>query len=593
MRSFAEDGARDIERAAGLYNEALRFFTRDKYPRESAAVHNNLGAALSALCRMTGEPGYARQAVESLSESLSSEIFKNSPSDKALSYSNLGSAYASLASGPRENYLKAAESLGLALGFYKSCGLEGDMAETCGALGDVYARLAEDGGETPYYTQAIGSYEEALRIYTIDDFPGEYADIMKRLGDAHVSLAEMQGVPHDYEEALRAYGESLGVYTREGAAAESDALNVRIGRVYKALGDREAGSNNPDKAIEYYDEALLYYPEETARGEHAASGRKLGEAFERLYRESGDETLIRKAIAAYSEALYARGRRDPGSPDIARALGRCYTGLRIIWKGRAITRSGRAAECFSASASLDCPTEYAEPRGGWAVSLAGMPNEHERALNVELAIDSYKEALGFYGEGSHPDVREELSGIVGGLLKELAGYESGDLNKRIGLYQEALGYYSAGLFPYEHALILRGLGGAHSELGFAEEPFENSCKAADFYNKALDYLSKPEHRREFASTQYDLGALYLRLYEISGDGRSSAARSPPSRRRSRVIRPKNRRPNTGGVRELERVRGLISDMKWPKPRAPRPGTAGRKTRNRKRGPSSSSSGGRI
>ena len=144
IRSFAEDGTEDIERASGLYKGILGFFTRDKYPRESAAVHNNLGAALSALCLMTGEPGYARQAVESLAESLSSEILKNSPSDRALSYNNLGSAYASLAlhENPRENYLKAAESLGLALGFYKSCGLEGDMAETCGALGDVYARLA-------------------------------------------------------------------------------------------------------------------------------------------------------------------------------------------------------------------------------------------------------------------------------------------------------------------------------------------------------------------------------------------------------------------------------------------------------------------
>ena len=110
---------------------------------------------------------------------------------------------------------------------------------------------------------------------------------------------------------------------------------------------------------------------------------------------------------------------------------------------------------------------------------------------------------------------------------ELAGYESGDLNKRIGLYQEALGYYSADLFPYEHALINRGLGGVHSELSFAEEPHRNACKAADFYNKALDYLSLPEHRREFASTQYDLGTLYARLYEISGDreflGRSVSA----------------------------------------------------------------------
>ncbi|MCI0482588.1 MAG: hypothetical protein L0213_13495, partial [Candidatus Dadabacteria bacterium] len=147
-RSFAEDAAGDIERAAGLYKEILGFFTKDKYPRESASVHNNLGAALNALCLKTGEPAYARQAVESIAESLSSEIFKDSPSDRALSYRNLGSAYASLAihENPRENYLKAVEALGLALGIYKSCERQDDLAETCGALGDVYTELAGESG---------------------------------------------------------------------------------------------------------------------------------------------------------------------------------------------------------------------------------------------------------------------------------------------------------------------------------------------------------------------------------------------------------------------------------------------------------------
>ncbi|MGH7891534.1 MAG: hypothetical protein ACREN0_04615, partial [Thermodesulfobacteriota bacterium] len=323
-------------------------------------------------------------------------------------------------------------------------------------------------------------------------------------------------------------------------------------------------SNNPDKAIEYYDEALLYYPEDTARREHAASGGKLGEAFERLYRESGDEAHLRKAIAAYSEALYAAGAAgDPGSPDIARALRALYTEL-TDYLERSGDYEGAAESCrglLGLCDPIDYPTEYAEAQRRLGGLLAGMPNEHERALNVELAIDSYKEALCFYLEVSHPDVRKELSGIVGGLLKELAGYESGDLNKRIGLYQEALGYYSAGMFPYEHALIHRGLGGAHSELGFAEEPYENACKAADFYNKALDYLILQEHRMEFASAQYDLGALYARLYEISGD-REFLGRSVSAFEKAVTCYTPEESPAEYGeaVRGLERVRGLISDM---------------------------------
>ena len=564
-RPFAEDAAGDIERAAGLYKEILGFFTKDKYPRESASVRNNLGAALSALCLKTGEPAYARQAVESIAESLSSEIFKNSPSDRALSYRNLGSAYASLAvhENPRENYLKAAEALGIALGIYKSCERHDDIAETCGALGDVYTELAGESGETPCYTQAFSAYDEALRIYSADDFPGEYADIMTRLGDARASLALKLGDPHDYEEALKAYGESLGVYTREGAAAEADTLNVRIGRVYKALGDREADSNNTDKAIEYYDEALLYYPEETARGEHAASGRKLGEAFERLYRESGDETHIRKAIAAYSEALYASGvAGDPGTRDIELALRALYTGL-----ADQLERSGDhegAAECCKGLLGLldplDYPMEYAEAQRRLGDLLAGIPKQYERALNIELAIDSYKEALGFYVEESHADVRNELRGLVGGLLTELTGYEPRDLNKRIGLYQEALEYYPSGPFPYEHALIQKALGGAHSELSFAEEPLENACKAVDYYNKALEYLSLREHRREFASAHYDLGALYARLYDISGD-REFLGRSVSAYEKSSAGYTPEESPDEyeAALKGLEVVRGLISE----------------------------------
>ena len=122
---------------------------------------------------------------------------------------------------------------------------------------------------------------------------------------------------------------------------------------------------------------------------------------------------MRKAIAAYSEALYASGAAgDPGSRDIARALRALYTGL-TDYLERSGDYEGAAESCrrlLGLCDPLDYPTEYAEAQRRLGGLLAGMPNEYERALNVELAIDSYKEALGFYLEASHPDVRKELAG---------------------------------------------------------------------------------------------------------------------------------------------------------------------------------------
>ncbi len=426
--SDSRDDTEGLLRAADLYRTALGHFTRDRYPHEFAAVGNNLGVALNALCLMTGETGYARDAAESLRQCLSSGGFAYSPSDRALANSNLG--------------------------------------------------------------------------------------------DACVSLAQKSVDPREYERALAAYKEALSSHTGRGGDAETAGLNIRIGNVYKALGDIEAESNNPDRAIEYYDEALLYYPEEIARKEHSANGRKLGEVFERLYREGGDALDLKRAIAAYSASIYAAAAGgEGGCEERALTLAGLYASL-----ARSLEGSGDyegAAEALRGPLglydALGRPREYAEAHVRLGDFYRGLPEKSGRAASAELAVDSYREALGFYTEEEQPEKRREICGLLGGLLKELAEEWTGNVSNKIGYYQEALGYYSEAHFPYEHALLHASLGSAYARLGGAEDPVQNSLKALDSYGRALAVLSPAGYPRECAGVRLETGKLRAALCLITGE----------------------------------------------------------------------------
>lgn len=117
LHALAAGGRAKLTDAIAAYQRSLRTFTRDRFPREYATLHNNLATAYLSM-RLAPEKEGLREgmAVQSFREALKVVTLEDDPTEYAMLQNNLGNALQAMRSShPLENLARAVEAYDEAL----------------------------------------------------------------------------------------------------------------------------------------------------------------------------------------------------------------------------------------------------------------------------------------------------------------------------------------------------------------------------------------------------------------------------------------------------------------------------------------------
>ncbi|MEM9189392.1 MAG: hypothetical protein AAGF12_09470 [Myxococcota bacterium] len=148
LQALANDHKASLGSAVAAYQRALKVFSRGRFPREFAILHNNLATAYLSM-RLSPEQGKMREAlaVQSFREALKVVTLEEDPTEYAMLQNNLGNALQAVQTSHRFENLH----------------------------------------------RAVEAYDEALKVRTEYDTPVEYANTLANKANALMNLPDVPG----------------------------------------------------------------------------------------------------------------------------------------------------------------------------------------------------------------------------------------------------------------------------------------------------------------------------------------------------------------------------------------------------------------
>ena len=172
IQSLATAGRARMKDAISAYQESLRTFTAEEFPKEYAILHNNLATAFLSM-PFTDERGRMREAlaVQSFEEGLKVASLVDHPSEYAMLQNNLGNALQYVSSSHAvENNLRALDAYEEALKVRKRENMPVEYANTICNKANCLRNLPDDvehpeRGNSERLRAACSFYMEARVIF--------------------------------------------------------------------------------------------------------------------------------------------------------------------------------------------------------------------------------------------------------------------------------------------------------------------------------------------------------------------------------------------------------------------------------------------
>ena len=536
LRSSAEGGQGDIERAVRLYRQALGMFPRDAYPREFTSVSNNLGAALNSLYSRTGEPGYAADAARVLEECISRTVSGSTEPELALVNVNLGSAYMSLAlhEDPRGNHLRAAGSLEDALGLLDAGGDPGEAASLRVALGDIYKTLGDTEAESDNPDGAIEFYDRALLHYPDETARGVHASSGRKLGEAFERLYRRGGEVTELRKAIAAYSEVMSS-AGEAVGENSGDIACRLTPLYSELADTLERSGDYEGAIEGMKGLLSVLDPAAGPLEYALAHVRIGD-FYRTMAGSGERELNTElAVDWYREALSFLD--DEPYRDLRKELrgiaGGLLSELACSEPVDVNKKIGFYKEAFDYLSPDEHPGEFGLARKGLGDAYMLLYRATGEREFPALAAGAFGEALGVLTAEEHAEERrqaeealEEARSVIASLERE----ESSAVGEESAAAEDGGGEMPPDK-PFLTIVKDAESGADEAEAASPEEIAEESSsegagpesaeESAARCEEMLKAVSKTDSPGEYASLKLTLGRAYAELGDGAGEGRAN------------------------------------------------------------------------
>lgn len=178
IQALANFGHAPLEQAVQAYHRALKTFTKDRFPREFATIHNNLATAYLSM-KLSPEREVMREAlaVQSFQEALKVVTLNEDPTEYAMLQNNLGNALQAMRSShPIENLRRS-----------------------------------------------LDAYDEALKVRTAYDMPVEHANTLANKANALMNLPDdldnpALGNPQNTLEAIRLLRQAGALFDKQGVS---------------------------------------------------------------------------------------------------------------------------------------------------------------------------------------------------------------------------------------------------------------------------------------------------------------------------------------------------------------------------------------
>lgn len=202
LQALANEGRAPLEQAVQAYHRSLKTFTKDRFPREFATIHNNLATAYLSM-RLSPEREVMREAlaVQSFQEALKVVSLEQDPREYAMLQNNLGNALQSMNSKHR------------------------------------FENLA----------RAVEAYDEALKVRTAYDAPLEYANTVSNKANALMNLPDDfedpdKGNPRNLAIAVALLREARDVFAKNGVEDRASIVAQLAEDLAKDLPGAEVGA---------------------------------------------------------------------------------------------------------------------------------------------------------------------------------------------------------------------------------------------------------------------------------------------------------------------------------------------------------------
>ncbi len=405
------DRSENLQRAINCFEQALRIYTKNKFPADWAATLNGLG---NAYCNLpTGNRAkHVQRAIDCYTSALSVYTKDGFPQSWAMTQNNLGNAYCDLPSGnPCENLARAIECYDAALQVRTEHKFPQDWATTQNNLGTVYGQIST-GDRSENLKRAIECFDAALRVRTEDAFPQSWALIQYNLGNAYFSLPEGDR-SDNLTRAIKCFNAALRIRTEDKFPQNWAMTMNSLGAAYSNLSTGDQ-AENLNRAIECFEDALRFYKEYKFPQAWAMTQNNLGTAHSDL--PTGDRAEnLRRAIECYEAAsrVYEKDKFSQNWAKTQLNLGAVYSNLSTgDWE----ENLRRAIECYEAA--LPVYTEDKFPRDWAAIQhnlgavYSNLPTGH-RAENLNRAIKCYEAALRVYTEDCFPEYWAKSTFAIG------------------------------------------------------------------------------------------------------------------------------------------------------------------------------------
>lgn len=201
LQALASVGRAPLDHAVQAYHRALRVFTKERFAREFATIHNNLATAYLSM-KLSPEREVMREAlaVQSFQEALKVVSLQQDPTEYAMLQNNLGNALQAMRSAhPLENLMRAVEA-----------------------------------------------YDEALKVRTEYDTPIEFANTVANKANALMNLPDdpehpEQGNPKNLVEAIALLQQARAVFEKHGV---DDRAQI-VGELVASLSAEVSAAGGP------------------------------------------------------------------------------------------------------------------------------------------------------------------------------------------------------------------------------------------------------------------------------------------------------------------------------------------------------------
>jgi tetratricopeptide (TPR) repeat protein len=309
-RHMGEMGSNeDLKKAAQLYHQVLKEFSRERESLEWAAVQDDLGGVLRALGEREHDISALHQAISAFNEALSERTLERAPMLWVGSQGNLGTTLASLGASKQPARLEEAVAvIQAALAECPRPHAPLDWAKLQHDLGRVLLRLSSQSKDMAHLEQAISAFRAALEERRHEQVRTQWAITQHNLGNALLALGTRGKGTTELHEAITAFRAALQERNRHIYPQQWATIQHSLGTALMNVGVREADRVYLQQAVTCYRDALKIRIRSRVAAEWAATQSALGTAALRLAEMENDPARLAEAVKAFDAALSERTR---------------------------------------------------------------------------------------------------------------------------------------------------------------------------------------------------------------------------------------------------------------------------------------------